>query len=87
MSEFTVVFADLTGSTSVFEKLGNVKAAQAITSLTHWIGKVCEGHNGHVVKYLGDGVLILFKESRHAVEAATELQKVHHDRIRHWPPP
>lgn len=87
MAEFTVVFADLTGSTGVFEKFGNAKAAQAITSLTHWIGQVCEKHSGHVVKYLGDGVLILFKESRHAVEAATELQKIHHDRIRHWPIP
>lgn len=84
MAEFTVVFADLTGSTGVFEKLGNIKAAQAITSLTHRIRQICENHSGHVVKYLGDGVLILFKESRHAVEAATELQKIHHDRMRHW---
>ena len=85
MAELTVVFADLTGSTGVFEKLGNAKAAQAITRLTQWIGQVCEKHSGHVVKYLGDGVLILFKESRDAVAAAGELQKIHYDRIRHWP--
>ena len=87
MAELTVVFADLTGSTGVFEKLGNVKAVQAITRLTQWIGQVCEMHSGHVVKYLGDGVLILFKESRDAVAAASELQKTHYDRIRHWPLP
>jgi class 3 adenylate cyclase len=85
MAELTVVFADLTGSTAIFEKLGNTKAVQVITSLTHWIGHVCEKHNGHVVKYLGDGVLILFKESDNALIAAIELQKIHHDRIRHWP--
>lgn len=85
MAELTVVFADLTGSTGVFEKLGNVKAVQAITRLTQWIGQVCEKHSGHVVKYLGDGVLILFKESRDAVVAASELQKIHYDRIQHWP--
>lgn len=85
MAELTVVFADLTGSTSVFEKLGNIKAAQAITRLTQWIGYVCEKHNGRVVKYLGDGVLILFKESQDAILAASELQKIHYDRIRHWP--
>lgn len=85
MAELTVVFADLTGSTGVFEKLGNVKAAQAINRLTQWIGQVCEKHSGHVVKYLGDGVLILFKESRDAVAAASELQKIHYDRIHHWP--
>ncbi|MDQ3058566.1 MAG: adenylate/guanylate cyclase domain-containing protein [Pseudomonadota bacterium] len=85
MAEVTVVFADLTGSTGVFESLGNVKATQAITRLTQWIGKVCEQHHGQVVKYLGDGVLILFSESPHAIEAATELQRVHQERIRQWP--
>ena len=87
MAEFTVVFADLTGSTGVFEKLGNVKAAQAITRLTQWIGRVCEEHSGHVVKYLGDGVLVLFKDSHDAVAAASELHKTHYHRIHHWPIP
>ena len=87
MEKFTVVFADLTGSTGVFESLGNAKATQAITRLTQWIGEVCKSHRGHVVKYLGDGVLILFKESKNAVEAATELQQVHHNRIQKWPEP
>ncbi len=87
MEKFTVVFADLTGSTGVFESLGNAKATQAITRLTQWIGEVCKSHRGHVVKYLGDGVLILFKESKNAIEAATELQQVHHNRIRKWPEP
>lgn len=85
MAELTVVFADLTGSTALFEALGNAKATQAITRLTQWIGQVCKNHGGHVVKYLGDGVLILFQESRHAVEASSELHRVHHDRIRNWP--
>jgi adenylate cyclase len=87
MAEFTVVFADLTGSTGVFEKLGNAKATQSITRLTQWIGQICEKQGGDVVKSLGDGVLILFKESRDAVEAAIELQKIHYERIRHWPLP
>ena len=87
MEKFTVVFADLTGSTGVFESLGNAKATQAITRLTQWIGEVCRAHQGHVVKYLGDGVLILFKESNNAIEAATELQQVHQNRIRKWPEP
>lgn len=87
MPELTIVFADLTGSTGVFESLGNAKATQAITRLTQWIGQVCTSHSGHVVKYLGDGVLILFEESQQAIEAAIELQQVHQDRIRKWPEP
>jgi adenylate cyclase len=85
MAEFTVVFADLTGSTSIFESLGNVKATQAISSLTRMIGQVCEKHNGRVVKFLGDGVLILFINSHEAIEATSELQQVHNERVQHWP--
>lgn len=87
MAEVTVVFADLTGSTGVFESLGNVKATTAITRLTQWIGKVCEANGGHVVKFLGDGVLIVFPHGADAIEAATELQRVHHTRISNWPEP
>jgi len=85
MAEFTVVFADLTGSTGVFEALGNVKATRVITQLTQWIGSVCEVHGGHVVKCLGDGMLIVFRESVKAIEAASELQKIHQDRIANSP--
>lgn len=85
MAEVTVVFADLTGSTGVFESLGNAKATQAITRLTQWIGKVCQAYRGHVVKYLGDGVLVVFPDNADAVDAVTELQRVHRDRIRNWP--
>lgn len=85
MAEVTVVFADLTGSTGVFESLGNAKATQAITRLTQWMGKICQTHKGRVIKSLGDGVLILFAESLHAVEAATQLQQLHQERISKWP--
>ncbi len=85
MAEVTVVFADLAGSTGVFESLGNEKATRAITRLTHWIGKVCDAYSGRVVKYLGDGVLVVFPENNDAIEAVTELQRVHRQRIRNWP--
>lgn len=87
MAEVTVVFADLTGSTGVFESLGNAKATRAITRLTQWMGRVCEDFGGRVVKYLGDGVFIVFSENSKAVEAVTELQRVHRERIRNWPEP
>lgn len=81
----TVVFADLTGSTGVFESLGNAKATEAVTRLTQWIGKVCEAHGGRVVKTLGDGVLIVFPEAIEAVEAVVELQNNLPKRVQSWP--
>lgn len=76
----TVVFADLTGSTGVFETLGNEAATQTITALTQWIGKVCTAHGGRVVKTLGDGVLALFPDGVRAVDAAVALQRGHERR-------
>jgi adenylate cyclase len=76
----TVMFADLTGSTGVFEALGNEAATQAITSLTQRIGHICEQHGGRVVKTLGDGVLALFPNGPQAIEAVVHLQRDHNKR-------
>jgi adenylate cyclase len=86
VAEVTVVFADLTGSTGVSESLGNAKATQAIKRLTEWIGKVCIEQNGRVVKGLGDGLLMVFLQGTDAVEAVQEMQRVHTERIKNWPP-
>ena len=87
MTDVTVVFADLTGSTGIFESLGNAKATRAITSLTQWIGKVSTAHGGRVVKYLGDGVLVVFINNAKAVDAVIEMQRLHQQRIVDWPEP
>jgi len=82
----SVIFADLTGSTSAFEALGNERATQVVTRLTQLMGETCESHHGRVVKTLGDGVLALFERERDAVDAMVELQRTHRARIAQWPP-
>lgn len=81
----TVVFADLSGSTGVFEAIGNARAAEAISRLTNWIGRVCESRKGRVVKMLGDGVLAVFPDGPAAVAAVVELQRSHLKRLQEWP--
>jgi hypothetical protein len=82
----SVIFADLTGSTSAFEALGNERATQVVTRLTQLMGETCASHHGRVVKTLGDGVLALFERERDAVDAMVELQRTHRARIAQWPP-
>ena len=48
----TVVFADISGSTSLYETLGNERATEAVTQVTHWIADTIETHGGRVVKKL-----------------------------------
>ena len=73
----TVVFADLLGSTGLFESTGNAKATRAVTQLTQWMGEVCVAHGGRVVKTLGDGVFAVFSSGGRAIDAVVELQRSH----------
>ncbi len=82
----TVIFADLTGSTGVFEALGNQKATLAVTRLTQLMAQACESHHGDVVKTLGDGVLAVFEQVSDAIAAMVALQREHRERIAQWPP-
>jgi adenylate cyclase len=79
----TVVFADLTGSTAMYESLGNTKAVELVTQATQWIGAVCEQYKGRAVKFLGDGVLMVFTDNISAVDYAQELQRLHSARLQH----
>jgi adenylate cyclase len=85
MAELTIAFVDLTGSVSVFETLGNDRAARAVTKLTQWIGTVGLEHHGKVVKMLGDGVLLSFTNNRLAVECMSLIQQEHATRAALWP--
>lgn len=85
MADTTIAFADFTGSTGLYETLGNTKAAETLTRGTQWIGKLCAARGGQVIKYLGDGVLMAFADNSAAVHAMAEMQRLHHERISTWP--
>jgi len=70
----TVVFADVVGSTGLFEQMGGVNASQLMSGLTALLGKVFEQHQGRVVKLLGDGVFAVFADAGNAVTACMVLQ-------------
>lgn len=81
----TVVFADLSGSTALYETLGNARASQAVVRVTNWMSILLERYHGRVVKQLGDGVLGNFPTSRAAVLAVAELQRYHQINMARWP--
>ena len=70
----TVVFADVVGSTGLFERLGDANASLLMDRLTNLLGKVFEQHQGRVVKLLGDGVFAVFPDAGSAVSACVTLQ-------------
>ena len=69
----TVLFADLRGSTSLYERLGNAAAAGLVTQTVQALASGAVGSKGRVVKTLGDGLMALFASAQAGVEAAMKM--------------
>jgi adenylate cyclase len=70
IAERTVLFADLRGSTALFERLGNAEATSVITHTVKALGTSVAQRGGQVVKTLGDGLMAVFEMPAPAVAAA-----------------
>lgn len=71
----TVLFADLRGSTSLYETLGNTEAATVVTRSVSLVAQIVVSHRGVVVKTLGDGLMAVFSHAVDAVGAADEMHE------------
>ena len=71
----TVLFADLRGSTSMYETLGNADATAVVTQSVALLALVVTNHGGRVIKTLGDGLMAMFGAPDPAVSAADEMHE------------
>jgi adenylate cyclase len=71
----SVVFADLVGSTGIFERLGDQTAGHFVTQLTTALARIFEEHDGRVVKMLGDGLFVVFAAESQALTACIAIQE------------
>ncbi len=69
----TVLFADICGSTSLYDTLGNLTAQRLVTECLRCLSGVAVRHKGRVVKNIGDEILCVFPDSDRAVEAARDM--------------
>ncbi len=76
ISDRTVLFADLRGSTSLFETLGNAEATSVVTHCVNALGAPVSGHGGMVVKTLGDGLMAVFEDPPSAIQGAMLMHDV-----------
>ena len=73
------MFADVAGSTQLFEVLGDDQARTAIAETLELLTNVINGHNGTVIKTIGDEVMCTFPEPDDSANAATEMQETLED--------
>ena len=71
--ERTVLFADLRGSTSMYETLGNADATTVVTRSVAILSRVVISNGGQVIKTLGDGLMATFESPSSSVAAADEM--------------
>ncbi len=71
--ERTMLFADLRGSTGLYESIGNAEASRLVTQSVALAARVVDVCGGKVVKTLGDGLMAIFETSASAVQAAAEM--------------
>ena len=69
-TEFAVLFADVSGSTRLYETLGDERALATIGRCIALMREVSEAHSGRVVKTIGDEVMSVFAAAAHAAQAA-----------------
>jgi adenylate cyclase len=68
-----IVFADLSGYTRLTEEAGDAAAAQVALTLAEMVREVAVIHRGTVVKMLGDGVHLHFRDPSDAVRASVDV--------------
>jgi adenylate cyclase len=72
--EVAVLFADVVGSTELYEALGDVKARDTITRCLEIMKGATEQNAGSVIKTIGDEVMATFPTADDALNAAREMQ-------------
>jgi len=71
----TILFADVSGSTRLFETHGDIEALRLIGRILGALSEVAASHGGRVVKTIGDEIMCTFPGPLHGLLAATDMQR------------
>ena len=73
--ELTILFADVVGSTKLYDVLGDSKARDAVSYCVEVMTTATQQHNGTVIKTMGDEVMATFVSVDDAIDAAAQMQE------------
>ena len=75
ISNVTLMFTDLKGSTELYERVGDAAAFRLVRQHFAFLARVVRANNGAIVKTLGDAIMAAFADPADAVRAAQAIQE------------
>jgi class 3 adenylate cyclase len=73
VSSLTVLFSDLTGSTAMYERLGDARAFALVQEHFNIMTESVAKHGGAVVKTMGDAIMATFASPADAMKCSIEM--------------
>lgn len=71
----TILFADVSGSTKLFETRGDVTARAIIAGVLRTLLEIAQRHGGSLVKTIGDEIMCTFPGAVQGLFAASDMQR------------
>lgn len=75
-ANLAIMFADISGSTKLFETLGDETARVKVSECLDILTNVIKSYNGTVIKTIGDEIMCTFETADNAASAAMEMNEV-----------
>ncbi|HED17622.1 MAG TPA: adenylate/guanylate cyclase domain-containing protein [Gammaproteobacteria bacterium] len=75
LEKYAIVFADVVGSTSLYESIGDTLAKECIVTIESLLIDVVKDYKGTVVEIVGDEVMCRFDDATTAIYAACAMQQ------------
>jgi class 3 adenylate cyclase len=73
-NKYAIMFADVAGSTNLYDTLGNEIAEKRIAECINIMSNITSDNQGRVIKTIGDEIMACFNTSNDAANAALEMQ-------------
>src|SRR5690348_17567569 len=71
----TILFADVSGSTKLFETRGDLEARRLVAAILGALSEVTARHGGRVIKTIGDEIMCTYPGPMQGLLCAVDMQK------------
>jgi class 3 adenylate cyclase len=77
--DIVIMFVDISGSTRLYETLGNEPAYKLVTKWISILSDIIDQHQGTLIKTIGDEVMCTFADAYQAINAAIKMNNSFED--------